>query len=582
MCRHFGPPKQDSYKECRGSFSNIPFIAPAFTAPTEREQVEDYYVDTNAYDKNFNLEFLCKDGSGKMRSGLYFWVYLFRQSGVIKSYSYQTMMAWDTEGKLIFQPVNHRSANISCRYYDSVKGYTIPIRTWRLSFTRSPPVQLPDTTTVETYLCNSSRPSLASNREVNVVVTSNMLQFPQFCPVVSCVINSPQEFSAVTFLPRHEDACPMNAVDPASYPVCSIDPLSRKELAYTCSAGTLGNKQGTVRVSIKSGARFTNDADFKPLYFKEDERDSPLSCSVDPVTAPDSIPTWEFMPASSGLYGGKYQPVTSSLYRQQNDMTGGNHRLYITTVKPEHEGSYRCTVPQSSRIVPGGKPIYGYYFVKVYPKPICTPYDGETSQALTIDNNGAVNIDLRLMSNSYVTMQCSQLVSQCNTQQCTPIAILRKGNDLCAMSNTTGNTCGGTQRITTSSSSPGILRIDVTLNNNGGADASVIEQVRGSYTVQLYYPEPASLEMDVPFKIVAAPAQTGALNPPIVKGDGSLWWIVLIIAGVILIVLILFVIGYCLRQSGQTYPVDKKERDAGHDPVKELRDAGFSDLAAQP
>ena len=56
--------------------------------------------------------------------------------------------------------------------------------------------------------------------------------------------------------------------------------------------------------------------------------------------------------------------------------------------------------------------------------------------------------------------------------------------------------------------------------------------------------------------------------------EGGLWWIVLIVAGVILIVLILFVIGYCLRQSGQTYPVDKKERDAGHDPVKELKDAG--------
>ncbi|XP_064597021.1 neural cell adhesion molecule L1-like [Liolophura sinensis] len=59
----------------------------------------------------------------------------------------------------------------------------------------------------------------------------------------------------------------------------------------------------------------------------------------------------------------------------------------------------------------------------------------------------------------------------------------------------------------------------------------------------------------------------------------ELWWIAIVIAVIVLILIIILICCLLYRNRGGTYPVDEKERRAGHDPEKELADSGFQDLS---
>ena len=449
---------------------------------------------------------MCRETSGKVRAGLYYWVYQYRQSGISKSFSYLATMTWNNAGRLIFQPISHRHATISCLIYDSLEAYAIPIRTWRIYFTKTPPIYNPiKSNTVTPHRCNSDAPVLSTNDNFTVTVTSNMLHFSQYCPLVSCIEGLKQEFSNVSFVPNHDDICSSSSLDPGSFPFCLIDPSVTKEFTYNCNIEQLENTVGSVKLTIKSGVRFANDSDFRPIYLVEsDNLESYLSCSVDRNTAPESIPLWEFMPASSDHHTAVYRPVDkSSLYKQVNDVKNGNHKLYFTKVNPQVEGSYRCVVKQNF-MVPGGKPIYGYYFVKVFLKPNCALYKMD-KMPRTVDKYGNVIFQV---DHLFVVIHCSNIIYQCNSGQYTPIAILRKGSDRCAMSNSLTNTCNGKQSISTSSNTPGIYQIYISLNHDN--DDATSDVIGSSYSVQLYYPEPINLSFELPFKFFKPPTTSTA------------------------------------------------------------------------
>lgn len=61
-------------------------------------------------------------------------------------------------------------------------------------------------------------------------------------------------------------------------------------------------------------------------------------------------------------------------------------------------------------------------------------------------------------------------------------------------------------------------------------------------------------------------------------GIGDLWWIFVIVAAIFMLFIFLICCCICLqRNKGDTYPVDKKERNDGNNPEKELADGAFHD-----
>ncbi|XP_064597808.1 neurofascin-like [Liolophura sinensis] len=72
-------------------------------------------------------------------------------------------------------------------------------------------------------------------------------------------------------------------------------------------------------------------------------------------------------------------------------------------------------------------------------------------------------------------------------------------------------------------------------------------------------------------------------SEPLIKPDTKrpmeLWWIGIIFVVIVLILLIIFICCLLYRNRGETYPVDTKERQMGHDPEKELANSGFQDLS---
>ncbi|CAH1774835.1 unnamed protein product [Owenia fusiformis] len=59
---------------------------------------------------------------------------------------------------------------------------------------------------------------------------------------------------------------------------------------------------------------------------------------------------------------------------------------------------------------------------------------------------------------------------------------------------------------------------------------------------------------------------------------GFPWYIIVIVAVILLIIIIFLICCCCLRNNkGDSYPVDRNERKAGHDPEKEMADSGFHD-----
>lgn len=68
------------------------------------------------------------------------------------------------------------------------------------------------------------------------------------------------------------------------------------------------------------------------------------------------------------------------------------------------------------------------------------------------------------------------------------------------------------------------------------------------------------------------------IPPAVVATAGFPWWILLIILLLLLLIILLIVCCCCcMRNKGEMYPVDEKERKNGHDPDKELADSGFHD-----
>lgn len=62
------------------------------------------------------------------------------------------------------------------------------------------------------------------------------------------------------------------------------------------------------------------------------------------------------------------------------------------------------------------------------------------------------------------------------------------------------------------------------------------------------------------------------------SAGANLWFIALILAILILFIVVALIICYMYRNRGGTYPLDKKEHQAGHDPEQELKDSGFHDV----
>ncbi|XP_052251605.1 neurofascin-like [Dreissena polymorpha] len=73
------------------------------------------------------------------------------------------------------------------------------------------------------------------------------------------------------------------------------------------------------------------------------------------------------------------------------------------------------------------------------------------------------------------------------------------------------------------------------------------------------------------------------VEPPIVKpvvttASFNLWFIALILAILILFIVIALIVCYMYRNRGGTYLLDKKEKQAGNNPVEELKNDGFNDV----
>jgi len=69
---------------------------------------------------------------------------------------------------------------------------------------------------------------------------------------------------------------------------------------------------------------------------------------------------------------------------------------------------------------------------------------------------------------------------------------------------------------------------------------------------------------------------TGA--PVVEAAATNLWFIALILAILILFIVVALIVCYMYRNRGGTYPLDKKEHQAGHDPAQELKDSGLHDV----
>ncbi|OWF53856.1 neuroglian-like [Mizuhopecten yessoensis] len=107
-------------------------------------------------------------------------------------------------------------------------------------------------------------------------------------------------------------------------------------------------------------------------------------------------------------------------------------------------------------------------------------------------------------------------------------------------------------------------------------DGGDIYKLVGTYSLRVYHNHDAVdfvTDMKTDASITPAPVVTssaGGFNPIIIA----------IILGVIVLFIVIFLIVFLLyRNRGGTYPLDKKELAAGHDPEKELADSGFHDLS---
>ncbi|KAL4218251.1 Contactin 3a [Mactra antiquata] len=67
-------------------------------------------------------------------------------------------------------------------------------------------------------------------------------------------------------------------------------------------------------------------------------------------------------------------------------------------------------------------------------------------------------------------------------------------------------------------------------------------------------------------------------DPVVEAASTNLWFIALILAILILFIVVALIVCYMYRNRGGTYPLDKKEHQAGHDPAQELKDNGFHDV----
>ena len=209
----FKAPKLTDDK-CIGSLSDIEFSAPNPKSTENPNEAKEHYIvdyisrvnpesDESIFDElvlfdkffeNHQIMFNCQDNRGVVRKpAMYFWLYQYRFRRVVKSHSFQTMMPWDNDGNMVFQPTEPRPANITCHYYDPSKGSFIKVRTWQISYGKA--FNKLDTSTAKIVECGSNSSKLTERLDTKVVVTSNRLEFSAFCPVASCkdptVVSSP-------------------------------------------------------------------------------------------------------------------------------------------------------------------------------------------------------------------------------------------------------------------------------------------------------------------------------------------------------------------------------------------------------
>ncbi|KAL4218250.1 Contactin-5 [Mactra antiquata] len=67
-------------------------------------------------------------------------------------------------------------------------------------------------------------------------------------------------------------------------------------------------------------------------------------------------------------------------------------------------------------------------------------------------------------------------------------------------------------------------------------------------------------------------------DPVVEAASNNLWLIALILAILVLFIVVVLIVCYMYRNRGGTYPLDKKEHQAGHDPEQELKNNGFHDV----
>ncbi|KAL5014159.1 hypothetical protein ScPMuIL_008429 [Solemya velum] len=100
-----------------------------------------------------------------------------------------------------------------------------------------------------------------------------------------------------------------------------------------------------------------------------------------------------------------------------------------------------------------------------------------------------------------------------------------------------------------------------------------LNDILGEYTVKVYY------DYETKYDTLTL-TQEGFVEPaPVAAAGGGLWWIGIVMAVLVVLVLIILIVCCLYRNRGGSWPVDRKERAAGHDPEKELADSGFHDLA---
>lgn len=118
-------------------------------------------------------------------------------------------------------------------------------------------------------------------------------------------------------------------------------------------------------------------------------------------------------------------------------------------------------------------------------------------------------------------------------------------------------------------------RKNLTLDGSN-LEGSNIYTIVGTYKVQVHHEEDGKM-----FETTVTTDDTITPGPVVVTSAGGFNPIIIaIILGVIVLFIVIFLI-VCLlyRNRGGTYPLDKKELAAGHDPEKELANSGFHDLS---